>query len=112
MEKIIVNIPEKKVRTAPTIWNFQILGVFPKLHKSNVSDISGFQNQQKSCLQWESNSQHEPYMDWNSNALPTQPICQSLLVSDFQTLIKSCSIEFRNDLSPKGEVEHETKVSL
>ena len=26
-------------------------------------------------------------------ALPIQPICQSMLVSDFQTLIKSCSIE-------------------
>ena len=26
-------------------------------------------------------------------ALPTQPICQSVPVSDFQILIKSCSIE-------------------
>ena len=26
-------------------------------------------------------------------ASPTQPICQSMPVSDFQTLIKSCSIE-------------------
>ena len=30
-------------------------------------------------------------------ALPTQPICQSMAVSDFQTLIKSCSIDSRND---------------
>ena len=47
-----------------------------------------------------------------SNALPTQPICHSLPVSDFQTFIKSCSIESRNDPSPKSEVEHETKFTL
>ena len=35
-----------------------------------------------------------------------------LTVSDFQILIKSCSIESRNDLSPKSEVVHETKFSL
>ena len=35
-----------------------------------------------------------------------------LTVSDFQILIKSCSIESRNDASPKGEVMHETKFSL
>ena len=33
-------------------------------------------------------------------------------VSDFQILIKSCSIEYRNDQSPKSEVAHETKFSL
>ena len=33
-------------------------------------------------------------------------------VSDFQILIKSCSIESRNDPSPKNEVVHETKFSL
>ena len=35
-----------------------------------------------------------------------------LTVSDFQILIESCSIESRNDLSPKSEVMHETKFSL
>ena len=35
-----------------------------------------------------------------------------LTVSDFQILIKSCSIESRNDPSPKSEVVHETKLSL
>ena len=35
-----------------------------------------------------------------------------LKVSDFQILIKSCSIESRNDPSPKSEVVHETKFSL
>ena len=33
-----------------------------------------------------------------------------LTVSDFQILIKSCSIESRND--PKSEVVHETKFNL
>ena len=35
-----------------------------------------------------------------------------LKVSDFQILIKSCSIESRNDPSPKSEMVHETKFSL
>ena len=35
-----------------------------------------------------------------------------LKVSDFLILIKSCSIESRNDLSPKSELVHETKFSL
>ena len=35
-----------------------------------------------------------------------------MTVSDFQVLIKSCSIESRNDPSPKSEVVHETKFSL
>ena len=35
-----------------------------------------------------------------------------LKVSDFQILIKSCTIESRNDPSPKSEVVHETKFSL
>ena len=35
-----------------------------------------------------------------------------LIVSDFHILIKPCSIESRNDLSPKSEVVHETKLSL
>ena len=35
-----------------------------------------------------------------------------LTVSDFQILIKSCSIESRNDSSPKSEVVHETRFSL
>ena len=33
-------------------------------------------------------------------------------VSDFQILMKSCTIESRNDSSPKSEVVHETKFSL
>ena len=33
-------------------------------------------------------------------------------VLDFQILIKACSIESRNDPSPKNEVVHETKFSL
>ena len=32
-----------------------------------------------------------------------------MTVSDFHILIKSCSIESRNDPSPKSEVVHETK---
>ena len=39
-------------------------------------------------------------------------ICNALPVSDFQILIKSCSIESRNDPNPKSEVVHETKFSL
>ena len=35
-----------------------------------------------------------------------------LTVSDFQILIKSCSIESRNDPSPISEVVHETEFSL
>ena len=35
-----------------------------------------------------------------------------LTVSDFQILIKSCSIKSRNDQSPKSEVVHETKLIL
>ena len=35
-----------------------------------------------------------------------------LTVTDFQILIKSCSIESGNDPSPKSEVVHETKFSL
>ena len=34
-----------------------------------------------------------------------------LTVSDFQILIKSCSVESRNDPSSKSEVVHETKFS-
>ena len=35
-----------------------------------------------------------------------------LTVSDFQILIKSCSIECRKDPSTKSEVVHETKFSV
>ena len=35
-----------------------------------------------------------------------------LAVSNFQILIKSCSIESRNDPSPKSEMVYETKFSL
>ena len=37
---------------------------------------------------------------------------QVLITSDFQILIKSCSIESRNYPSPRSEVVHETKFSL
>ena len=43
---------------------------------------------------------------------PTELSRHVLTVSDFQILIKSCSIESRNDPSPKSEVVHETKFSL
>ena len=36
----------------------------------------------------------------------------TLTISDFQILIKSCSIESGNDPSPKSKVVHETKFSL
>ena len=32
--------------------------------------------------------------------------------SDFQIIIMSCSVDSRNDPSPKSEVVHETKFSL
>ena len=35
-----------------------------------------------------------------------------LTVSDFQIFIKSCSVESRNEPSPKSQVVHETKFSL
>ena len=35
-----------------------------------------------------------------------------LTVSNFLILRKSCSVESRNDQSPKSEVVHETKFSL
>ena len=37
---------------------------------------------------------------------------RKFVVSDCQTLIKSCSIESRNDPGPKSEVVHEVKFSL
>ena len=46
--------------------------------------ITGFQNQQKN---YPNSTIRIP------TALPTQPICHSMPVSNFQTLIKSCSIE-------------------
>ena len=47
-----------------------------------------------------------------SDAYPTVLGRHVLIVSDFQFLIKSYSIESRNDPSPKSEVVHETKLSL
>ena len=35
-----------------------------------------------------------------------------LTVSDFQILIKSCSIESRNDASPKSETKFSLKISF
>ena len=49
---------------------------------------------------------------YKSDADPTVLSRHVLTVSDFQILIKSCSIESRNDVSPKSEVVHETKFSL
>ena len=43
---------------------------------------------------------------------PTVLIRHMFTVSDFQILIKSCSIQSRNDPSPKSGVVHETKFSL
>ena len=56
-------------------------------------DITGFQNQQKKIAStgfWTHNSHPTIKIP---TALPTQPIWQSMPVSNFQTLIKSCSIE-------------------
>ena len=49
---------------------------------------------------------------YKSDAYPTVLSRHALTVSDFQILIQSCSIESRNDPSPKSEVVHETKFSL
>ena len=51
-------------------------------------------------------------LGYRSDADPTVLNRHVLTVSDFQILIKSCSIESRNDPSPKSEVVHETKFSL
>ena len=48
--------------------------------------------------------------DYKSDADPTELSRHLLKVSDFQILIKSCSIESRND--PKSGVVHETKFGL
>ena len=55
---------------------------------------------------------HWPSLVYKSDADPTELSRHVLKVSDFQILIKSCSIESRNDPSPKSEVVHETKFSL
>ena len=60
------------------------------LYKIN---ITGFENQQKKIAStgyWTHNT--NPTIEIPAT-LPTQPICQSMSVSNFQTLIKSCSIE-------------------
>ena len=70
---------------------------FLKLHKS---DISGIFVQNWHWMVSKSAKIKLPRMH-NTNhiwvtiltALPTQPICQSVVVSDFQILIKSCCIE-------------------
>ena len=50
--------------------------------------------------------------DWVENVELVVLSRQVLTVSDFQILIKSCSIESRNDQSPKSEVVHEAKFHL
>ena len=57
-------------------------------------------------------SQQWPSLVYKSDAGPTVLSRHVLTVSDFHILIKSCSIESRNDPSPKSEVVHETKFSL
>ena len=59
-----------------------------------------------------SNSQHYPSLVYKSDPDPTVLSRHVLTVLDFQILIKSCSIESRNDPSPKSKVVHETKFSL
>ena len=63
-------------------------------------DIEGFKKKKKLSPSgiWTHNSNHH----WIRIliALPTQLICQSMAVSDFQTLIKSCSTDSRNDPTP------------
>ena len=49
---------------------------------------------------------------YKSDAYPTLLSRHVLTLSDLQILMKSCSIESRNDPSPKNEVVHETKFSL
>ena len=86
---------------------FHDVRVFPKQQKSDISGnfVQNFKISKKLiCLPWELNSQYQLSPDYNSNALLTQPICHSLPVTDFQTLMKSCFIESTNDPSPKSEV--------
>ena len=58
------------------------------------------------------NSQHWLSLVYKPDADPTVLSRHVLTVSDFQILIKSGSIESRNDPSPKSEVVHEKKFSL
>ena len=51
-----------------------------------------------------------PQWELNSDADPTLPIWHSLPVTDCHTLKKPCSIESRNNPSPKSEVEHKIKL--
>ena len=51
-------------------------------------------------------------MVYKADADPTVLSRHVLTVSGFQILVQSCSIESRNDPSPKSEWVHETKFSL
>ena len=55
---------------------------------------------------------HFPAESWTEEKDTHPKIYYVLTVSDFQILIKTCSIESRNDPSPKSEVVHETKFCL
>ena len=98
MNSTITSYAEKLTwsRFSLRLW---LIRVFPKLTDLTFLsflykiDITGFQNQQKKIAS-------TGYWTHNTNptikipaTLPTQPICQSMPVSNFQTLLKSCSIE-------------------
>ena len=53
-----------------------------------------------------------PSLVYKSDAYPNVLRRHVLTVSDFQILTKSCSLESRNDPSPKSGVAHEIKVRL
>ena len=63
------------------------------------------------CLQRELNTE---LTIKKSDGYRTVLVCYALPISEFQILLKSCSIECRNDPSSreKMEVVHETKFSL
>ena len=62
----------------------------------------------KNCPQWGLNSQPP---DLDSNALTTELSQHSVASLNFHGLIKSCSIDSRNEPSPTCEVVHETKLT-
>ena len=77
----------QSTRVVPKLTGLTFLSFLYKI------DSTGFQNQQKKIAS-------TGYLTHNTNptikisaTLPTQPICQSMPVSNFQTLLKSCFIE-------------------
>ena len=62
---------------------------------------------------WSVTSGLNPWpQDHHANALPTEPSQHSVASLNLHGLYKSCSIDPRNDQSPKCEVVHETKLTL